>query len=71
MPFQSGLAARRTAYLKDVPAILGSVAEFTTSNTRRQAEVADGDLLIDDAVRKRVSSLSHGTYKDTDALLRP
>lgn len=45
------------------------MTELATRNTGRQAVVADGDLLIHKLVGKSVGTLSHGTYKDTYALI--
>jgi hypothetical protein len=53
----------------DVPYIFGSVTEFAAGDTSRQTVVANGYLLIHVLVGKGISTLSHGTNEDTDALV--
>lgn len=54
----------------DVPCIFGGVAELAAGYAGRQGEVADRNLLVDKRVREVISTLSHGTHEDADALLR-
>lgn len=46
------------------------MAELAASDAGRQAEVADGDLLVHPLVREAVGALGHGANEDADALLR-
>lgn len=55
--------------LHDVPDILSSVAELAASNTGRQREVADRNLLVHHGVGKVILTLGHSTDEDADAVL--
>lgn len=45
------------------------MTELAAGHTCRQREVADGDLLVHEGIRKVILALSHGTHEDADALL--
>jgi hypothetical protein len=55
--------------LDDIPRVLGGVAELAAGDARREAVVADGDLLVDPGIGEVVRSLGHGADKDADALI--
>ena len=55
--------------LYNVPNVFSSVAELAAGNARRKTVVADGNLLVYVLIGKVVGALSHGTDKDTYALL--
>lgn len=57
------------ARLKDIPCVLGRMAEFTASHAGTQTVIADTDGLVLEGIGEIVVTLGHGTDKDTDALL--
>lgn len=61
--------ARVGATLQNVPGVLGRVAELAAGHARRETEVADGDLLVDELVGEGIFALGHGAHEDADALL--
>lgn len=58
------------AQLKDIPCVLGRMAEFTASHAGTQTVIADTDGLVLEGIGEIVVSLCHGTDKNTDAFLR-
>ena len=62
-------SSRSCAISHNVPHIFDSVAKFATRHTSTQAEIADTYSIILECIREVVPSLSHRTYKHTDALL--
>lgn len=56
-------------HLKDVPGVLGGVAELAAGDAGRKTEVANGDFLVNKRVGKIVGTLGHSTDKDTNALV--